>query len=318
MKSEIMTRCVLVLTACLGIPVLAPAATIWNGPPVNVSNATQPDQITDNVSLERGSSEGLYNAATETGFTHFFSPEDTEWADGTTADTNYASLAYTDWNTWAKIDHGGPPGTVGVNAVVHLITDDIYMDIKFTSWSSGGGYSYQRATLAAINSPPSVTITNPASGTVLSSPATVTIAASASDTGGMVTSVQFLDGTSSLGNVAASPYQISASLAAGNHTLAAIATDDGGLTATNTVTISVVTPTPVTFASPMLTSGTNFQFSYAANIGLRYIVQRSTNLLSTIWLTIVTNTAAADPENFTDTNAPTGPAFYRVGRLPNP
>jgi hypothetical protein len=33
--------------------------------------------------------------------------------------------------------------------VVHLITDDIYIDIKFLSWTSGGaggGFSYERST----------------------------------------------------------------------------------------------------------------------------------------------------------------------------
>jgi hypothetical protein len=35
-----------------------------------------------------------------------------------------------------------------MNAVVHLITDDIYIDIKFTQWtqSGGGGFAYVRST----------------------------------------------------------------------------------------------------------------------------------------------------------------------------
>src|ERR1022692_1327849 len=110
--------------AGLAASVTTAAATIWNGPSVSESDASQPDKITARVWLTRGSTQGLYNAVTETGFTHFFSPADTEWADGTTA--SYASLSYTNWNYWARNIHGGPPSTVGVNAVVHLITDDIY------------------------------------------------------------------------------------------------------------------------------------------------------------------------------------------------
>ena len=42
---------------------------------------------------------------------------------------------------------------VGVDAVVHLISDDIYIDIKFISWTkgqgseipAGGGFSYERS-----------------------------------------------------------------------------------------------------------------------------------------------------------------------------
>ena len=105
---------------------------------------------------------------TEPSFTHSFSPADTEWANGTTA--NFNSLSYTDWNSWAKGVNAGPPSTVGVNAVVHLKTDNIYIDIKFLSWDAsgtGGGFSYTRSTPAvATNQPPLVTVTNPANGVV--------------------------------------------------------------------------------------------------------------------------------------------------------
>ena len=70
-----------------------------------------------------------------------------------------------------------PPHTVGVNAVVHLIAEDIYLDLRVTSWTSrGGGFSYIRSTppvpppiLSATNSAGAVTIswTKPADGFVL-------------------------------------------------------------------------------------------------------------------------------------------------------
>jgi uncharacterized protein (TIGR03382 family) len=133
----------------------ARAAIIWNGPTLsftkangaNPNLAANQDRMTSNVWLTRGASQGLYNAKPESFFSHFFSPADTAWADGTTA--NYASLIYRDWNQWAKGVHAGPPSTVGVNAVVHLISEDIYLDLRFTSWTSGGaggGFSYQRST----------------------------------------------------------------------------------------------------------------------------------------------------------------------------
>jgi hypothetical protein len=49
---------------------------------------------------------------------------------------------------------GNPPSMVNQNMVVHLITDDIYIDLKFTSWSSsssGGGFSYQRSTDSGLS-----------------------------------------------------------------------------------------------------------------------------------------------------------------------
>jgi Bacterial Ig domain len=315
MKMKTLPRPVLVLIACLCAP-LSEAQTIWNGPPITVSDATQPDKITANVWLERGSTEGLYNAAQESGFTHFLSPVDTEWADKTS--TNYILLSYTDWNTWAKNIHGGPPNTVGVSAVVHLISDNIYIDITFTSWSSGGGFSYQRATPAVVNTPPSVTIASPTNGTVLSAPAMVTVTASVTNGSGTVNNVQFFDGASSLGNAAANPYRIVTSLTVGSHTLTAVATDNNGLTATNSVTVSVVTPVAVNITVPAWTSPSSFQFSYFANAGLRYIVQRSTNLPATNWLTLATNTAASGSVIFTDITATANSGFYRVGLLPNP
>jgi hypothetical protein len=142
--------------AFLFTSMLAQAATIWNGPNItftkasggNPSLAANQDRMTSDIWLTRGSSQGLFNANAEAGFSHFSSPTGTAWADGTLA--NYASLSYTDWNSWVKGVHGGPTTTVGVNAVLHLIPDDVYLQIKFTSWTSsgaGGGFSYQRSSL---------------------------------------------------------------------------------------------------------------------------------------------------------------------------
>jgi hypothetical protein len=123
-------------------------ATVWTGSPITFTNTggtdTQ-DHLTNNVWITRAALQGIFNIAQEGSFAHFLSPKDTAWADGTVA--NYGSLSYTDWDTWAKNIHGGPPSTVGVNAVMHLITDDIYLNVTFTSWGgSAGGFAYSRST----------------------------------------------------------------------------------------------------------------------------------------------------------------------------
>jgi plastocyanin len=203
-----------------------------------------------------------------------------------------------------------------------------FSPFAFTNtFTSAGTFSYLctvhgftgSISVTAANVPPSVSITNPAPGTVFSAPAVVTIQASASDTDGILTNVRFLIGSTVLTNETIGPFAaVASNLAAGGYTLTAIASDDLDATATNSVNISVVTPVPLVISSPSRPSGTNFQFSYTANAGLGYIVQRSTNLLSTDWITLVTNTAAAGLVNFSDTNAVASPGFYRVGRLPNP
>ena len=136
-------------------------ADIWDGPSITFTKLdfadwTDPanqDFLTPNVILTRADNEGIFNFALETDYNPFFSPEDTEWAFGTTADIG--SLTFSNWQDW----HGSfPPGIIGQDAVLHLITDDIYIDIMFTSWSagnSGGGFSYIRSTPGTVPEPAS-------------------------------------------------------------------------------------------------------------------------------------------------------------------
>jgi hypothetical protein len=156
-------RFALLTLAVVGPLVASGAPTIWNGPLINFSKldgadpnlAANQDRLTPSDWITRGNAQGLFNASSESAFTHFLSPADTMWADGTLA--NYNSLVYRDWNTWAKGVHSGPPSTVGVQAVLHLLTPDIYLSIKFTSWTSGGGggFSYVRSTPTLVPEPTS-------------------------------------------------------------------------------------------------------------------------------------------------------------------
>lgn len=250
-----------------------PAATIWSGPATSFTNtvAADVDQITASVGLTRGTSQGLYNATTEAFFTHFLSPQNTEWANGATAD--YSTLSYTDWNTWAKTINLGPPNTVGVNAVLHLISDDIYIDIKFLAWPVGGGFAYQRSTPPGGNVPPTVAITSPTNTQSFTAPAIVTIVVNASDANGSVTNVQFFDGVSLLGATNNAPYTLTTSFATGGHALTAVATDNLGLAATSSVvniTVSVGNiPPSVTITNPpdnsTLSSSATVTINAAAN-----------------------------------------------------
>jgi glucose/arabinose dehydrogenase len=247
--------------AALSAPLSGRAATIWTGPTttftdVDGSDPTQPvnqDRLTPSIWITRGSSQGIYNAKTEAGFTHTLSPADTEWADGTTA--TYSSLSYMDWNTWAQSHPGGPVATVGVSAVVHLISDDIYLNVQFTSWGQRtGGFSWQRSTPAPTDAPPTVAITSPTNGASFTAPAIVPITATATDSDGSVTNVAFFDGVTPLGQTNNTPYSVTNTFAAGSHALTAVATDNGGLSTTSAVvniTVSVGNvPPSVTITNP--------------------------------------------------------------------
>ncbi|MEM8865117.1 MAG: PEP-CTERM sorting domain-containing protein [Planctomycetota bacterium] len=140
----------------------ASAATVWTGPSIVFTKAPfadfnlpeNQDRITDAVWLTRGNSQGLYNAAQEASYNQLFStaPEDTQWATGTTADL--PNLTFTTWRTWAGTNTGGGLDVVNRPSVVHLISDDVFIDIEFLSWSAGGtaggqgggGFSYVRST----------------------------------------------------------------------------------------------------------------------------------------------------------------------------
>ena len=243
----------------------------------------------------------------------------------TPATTNIAVNDRVIWN-WASNNHSTTSDTNGlwdslVNNSPHFFTN---------TFTSAGTFPYHctihvnlgmkgKIIVTAANLPPTVSITNPVSGTVFAAPANVTIQASASDSDGTVTNVQFLVGANVVTNKAAAPFSaVTNNLAAGGYTLSAIASDNSGAKATNQVAISVVTPVSVLLSAPQPVPPGKFTFSYTANTGLSYIVQRSTNLASPNWTTLVTNTAGSGSINFTDLNATFNPGFYRVGRLPNP
>jgi hypothetical protein len=141
------------LALCLLAATLAPdpaaATQVWSGRTLAFSKAafadptlaTHQDRITPQVWITRGSSQGIYNIHQESAYTHNVSPAGTEWATGDAV--NHAALTFRAWEVWAN---GTPPATVGVHAVVHLIAEDIYVDIVFDTWGgSGGAFSYHRA-----------------------------------------------------------------------------------------------------------------------------------------------------------------------------
>jgi len=153
---------VLLLLSLVWTPMVsAQGLSLWDGPLIAYSQPTpeptlaaNQDRLTDNVWLTRGTSQGLFNAASEGSYSHFASPAGTEWAYGQLAD--YASLTYNNWETWAA---SRPPDTVGQPAVLHLISDDIYLSIQFTSWGGfGGGFSYMRSTPAPVPEPAALPI----------------------------------------------------------------------------------------------------------------------------------------------------------------
>ena len=97
---------------------------------------------------------------------------------------------------------------------------------------------------APANKPPTVSITAPASGASYTAPASVSISATAADSDGTVTRVDFYAGSQLVGFVTSSPYSFAwSNVAAGTYTLTAVATDNTGAKTTSSgVSVTVAQP----------------------------------------------------------------------------
>ena len=135
------------------------AQTVWSGltksfSKVGGTDETLPenqDPLTTNVVFTRGS-QGLINIAAESSYDSLISPTDTKWATNLNnasqpiVATNWSNLVFTDWIDAYGGSHSHGSFIPNRDAVVHLITDDVYLDLRFSSWESGGGgFAYMRA-----------------------------------------------------------------------------------------------------------------------------------------------------------------------------
>jgi hypothetical protein len=135
-----------------GTPNEISSSTIWNGPlksftktdGSNANEETNQDRLTAKVWITRGNNGGqIYNAAQEDKSDKYKSPIGTEWAVGNI--NNLDKLIFYDFRIAIQ-----PKNIVGKDLVLHLIEEDIYLSVKFKSWSQGqkGGFSYERSTMS--------------------------------------------------------------------------------------------------------------------------------------------------------------------------
>jgi hypothetical protein len=153
MRRWLTLRTLALLTLPLALlPSRVGATEIWSGRTftftraanVDYTLAQNQDRITPLVWITRPGTQGIFNIHSEAGYTQSVSPAGTEWATGDAV--NHASLTFKPWQQWCG---SNPPASVGTNAVLHLIAEDIFIDIRFDSWgvmsAGGGAFSYTRA-----------------------------------------------------------------------------------------------------------------------------------------------------------------------------
>ena len=125
------------------------SSNIWNGPMVqftkedgaDFSQESNQDRITPNVWITRGNGGQIFNIAKENSADKGDSPAGTLWAKGSI--NNIDNLTFKTF----RLGVGQPKDVVGSDLVLYLVDDDIYLSVKFTSWSQGqkGGFAYERS-----------------------------------------------------------------------------------------------------------------------------------------------------------------------------
>lgn len=121
------------------------------------------------------------------------------------------------------------------------------------------------------NSPPTVSVSSPSNNSAFTSPARISLAATASDNDGAVSKVEFYNGSTLLGSDSSAPYTFTwENVPAGEYSVTAKATDDKGASTTSNPVKLTVNPPPnkpptIGISSP----ANNSTFTAPATINLR-------------------------------------------------
>jgi hypothetical protein len=143
-----------------------------------------------------------------------------------------------------------------------------------------------------VNAPPAVNLTAPANGAVFTAPASVSLAATASDPDGSIVAVEFFRDATSLGTDTTAPYALVWTNApAGTYALTARAVDDRGAAATSApVTITVRTRVTAVADAHVRDGSANANRNFGSAASLEVRTGSSGN---TRWTYLRFNTSAA-------------------------
>ncbi|MGP8238704.1 MAG: Ig-like domain-containing protein [Limisphaerales bacterium] len=162
------------------------------------------------------------------------------------------------------------------------------------------------------NPPPTVAVSAPADGAVVTLPTNLVVSASVTDVAGSVTNVAFYEGTNLLGNATASPWGITwTNPSPGAYTLHAIASDSLGLTGLSpTITLQVILPDTVAITAPANLSVLTNPASLVVTAGAADVVGSVTNVafydVDFYGVATLLGTAATSPYSITWNNPSPG------------
>ena len=156
---------------------------------------------------------------------------------------------------------------------------------------------------------PSVSITSPANNANFLTPATITINASATANNGSIYKVDFYNGPTLLGSAASSPYTyVWSGAVAGNYTLTAIATDNGGLTTTSAA-VNITVSNPIKPIVSITSPANNATFTPPATITITANATETNGSITQVAFyngTSLLGTSVTSPYSYNWTNVPLG------------
>jgi beta-glucanase (GH16 family) len=161
----------------------------------------------------------------------------------------------------------------------------------------------------ANNIAPSINITSPANNASFLAPATVSIASNATDTDGSIYKVDYYNGSTLLGTSTTSPFSFSwANVVAGNYTITAKATDNGGLATTSSL-VNIVVTNPIKPTVSITSPSNNANFVPPATIVITATAAEVNGTITQVAFyngTTLLGTATSSPYSFNWANVPIG------------
>jgi glucose/arabinose dehydrogenase len=208
-------------------------------------------------------------------------------------------------------------GVVGIQRALGAANQNLNgRRYQFAGWSDGGAATHTISTPVAnttytatftdagpvVNIPPTVALTAPANGSTGNTGVAITLTATAADSDGSITGVEFFDNGVKIGATDTSaPYSVSWTPAAtGARSLTARATDDQGATTTSAaITVTISTSAADTQAPvATLTAPANFAAGIAGNLTI------TATATDNVGVTSVEFQVDGTPVGSTDTVAP--------------
>jgi hypothetical protein len=199
-----------------------------------------------------------------------------------------------------------------------LSTDKLASSGSRARWVSNSpvAITYRRGTYTATNAPPSINITSPANGSIFTSPASFTIAYTASDSDGSIAKVGLYDGNQLLLTDSTAPFTAfnASNFRAGFHRYHLRAYDDRGAATTSSPLRIAIKPSQTN--GVFTATGTKrFELALGTTNTGSYRLEYSTNLVN--WISLGSTESLSNAVYFSDTGVTNHPRrFYRAVKLP--